>query len=228
MRRFHFLLNHLVSCDKENRYSFSVFENDSKDRTKMWLGALDWSFFDKQYITSVNLNTPFLSDDQRHSASHARVKILSDVRNACINQVGEDLKKYDKVFFLEPECLFYPKDIAKLISLSKDTHIYSPKSVMQKSFMIGDGWATRMTRDDEDYRSVNPALEVGSDFAPLWSTFSYACIYDMKPILEGARFGHWNKRLNRHDCDTVVVCEDFRERGYDKVFMNTNIQVSHI
>ena len=111
MRWFYFLLNHLVTLDKENEYAISIFENDSQDGTDQWLRALDWSFFNKTYISSKKLSLPFLSDSQEHAASMDRVKILSLVRNECINQVGQDLNKYDKILFLEAECLFYYFDV---------------------------------------------------------------------------------------------------------------------
>lgn len=228
MRRFYFLLNHLVALDKKNEYSISIFENDSQDGTDQWLRALDWSFFNKTYISSKKLSLPFLSDSQEHAASMDRVKILSLVRNECINQVGQDLDKYDKILFLEAECLFYPKDIINLISLSKDTDIYSPKSVMEKTHMLGDSWATRISSDDKSFVDEKGLINVPNDYLPMWSTYSYLCIYDMAPILAGARFGFLNKRFNIPDCDTSVICENFREKDFNKIFMNTNILVSHI
>jgi hypothetical protein len=216
-----------VQLDKRNCYSFSVFENDSQDQTKMWLQALDWSFFKKKYINITNLNIPFYSNSEKYASELCRVQILSQVRNLAIDQVGEDLNLYDKIVFIEPESLFYPKDIVKLIELSIDTDIYSPKGIMEKSHMIGDIWATRINKEDEIYNG-NPIINEPNDYLPVWSTYSYVCIYDIKPILEGLRFGFFNKRFNKPDCDTAIICENFRDKGYDRIFINTNIKVTQV
>lgn len=230
IRRFYFLLNHLVRLDKNNSYSISIFENDSMDGTSQWIKAMDWSFFNKQYIKTTNLNLPFLSDSDQYAQSVDRVRILSWVRNQCIDQVGDDLIKYDKILFLEAECLYYPKDIVKLINMSKETHIYSPKSIMEKPEMLGDSWATRINSKDRTYEELKniKVIDTPNDYLPLWSTYSYLCIYDIIPILNGIKFGFFNKRLNIPDCDTAVICENFRDKGYEKIFMNTNILVSHV
>lgn len=227
MRRMHFLLNHLCRLDKTNKYSISIFENDSTDSTKAFIKLLDWSFFDKTYIQSIDLNLPFLSDSEKDALSKEKLQILAGARNLCIDQVKDDILKYDKILFLEAECLFNPKDIIKLINLSKHTDVYSPKSIMEKPNMIGDSWATRINKEDEIYNG-NTDINIPNNFFPLWSTYSYLCIYDIKPILNNIRFGYINNRLNKHDCDTAVICENFRNHGYNRIFMNTNIGVTHI
>ncbi len=75
----------------------------------------------------------------------------------------------------------------------------------------------------------------------IWSTFNCFCVYNAKPFKEGARWGYLNERLNvgqggvagwtaPHqflDADTSVMCEIFRARGYNKVYLNTNCLVRH-
>lgn len=71
----------------------------------------------------------------------------------------------------------------------------------------------------------------------LWSTFNCFCVYNAKPFLEGVKWGFVNKRLDTGqqkindgwlDADTVVICEDFRLKGYNKIFINTNCLIRHI
>lgn len=70
----------------------------------------------------------------------------------------------------------------------------------------------------------------------VWSTFNCFCVYNAAPFQQGLRWGFVNKRLNTGqkpidggwlDVDTSVICEDFREMGYIKVFINTNCIVRH-
>lgn len=71
---------------------------------------------------------------------------------------------------------------------------------------------------------------------PVWSTFNCFCVYNAKPFVEGVKWGYVNSRLDTGqerleggtlDADTVVVCEDFRARGYYKVLLNTNCLIRH-
>ena len=81
---------------------------------------------------------------------------------------------------------------------------------------------------------------------PVWSTFSCFCVYNAEPFKRGVRWDYLNPRLDtgqprygragpdlqQHiegwlDSDTSVLCEAFRARGYDKVYLNTNCLVRH-
>jgi len=76
----------------------------------------------------------------------------------------------------------------------------------------------------------------------VWSTFNCFCVYNAKPFIDGHRWRHWNRRINpgsgiivAHpdggtaylDADTVAICEEFRQYGYSKIFLNTNCLVRH-
>lgn len=75
----------------------------------------------------------------------------------------------------------------------------------------------------------------------VWSTFNCFCVYNAKPFKEGVRWGIVNKRIDPSgiwvedgnygpgwlDADTVNICEQFRERGYGGIYLNTNCLVRH-
>lgn len=70
----------------------------------------------------------------------------------------------------------------------------------------------------------------------VWSTFNGFCVYNAKPFIEGARWGYVNHRLDTGqqkleggtlDADTSVMCETFRARGYNGVYLNTNRLIRH-
>ncbi len=78
----------------------------------------------------------------------------------------------------------------------------------------------------------------------VWSTFNCFCVYNAKPFIDGLKWDYINRRLDTGqqyidagpgalslggflDADTSVMCELFREGGYDKIFLNTNCLVRH-
>ena len=70
-----------------------------------------------------------------------------------------------------------------------------------------------------------------------WSTFNCFCVYNALPFYEDVkwscinkRFDNGQKRLNNGwlEVDTVAICEDFREKGYDRIFVNRNCLVRHL
>lgn len=81
----------------------------------------------------------------------------------------------------------------------------------------------------------------------VWSAFNGFCVYNARPFTEGLKWDYLNPRLNtgqQHitetdetgrvikrqgwlDADTAVMCEAFRARGYNGVYLNTNVLVRH-
>jgi len=80
----------------------------------------------------------------------------------------------------------------------------------------------------------------------LYSTFNCFCVYNSeafktKSSQSEVKWGYTNKGLNTNqtsfrdhdnniswlDADTAVICEDFREKGYNKIYINTNCLVRH-
>lgn len=125
----------------------------------------------------------------------------------------------------------------------------------KESVYLYDTCATRQTKDHTEWRfdladTWRAASLVKTDLGKLyhnnclhsvWSTFNCFCVYNAKPFIEGARWGYVNTRLNTgqeyiHDgdygsgwleCDTVQICEEFRKRYYNKIYLNTNCLVRH-
>lgn len=71
----------------------------------------------------------------------------------------------------------------------------------------------------------------------VWSTFNCFCVYNARPFIEGLRWDYANARLDTGqtrlsdgtwlDADTAVMCEAFRARGYNGVYLNTNVLIRH-
>lgn len=126
----------------------------------------------------------------------------------------------------------------------------------KESTFLYDTCATRATRDDicwdiNEYGGTwrGDSLvrtDLGGHDANclhrVWSTFNCFCVYNARPFKEGVRWGITNKSVNPSgiqigvdengsihylEADTVNICEQFRQRGYNGIFLNTNCLVRH-
>lgn len=127
----------------------------------------------------------------------------------------------------------------------------------KESIYLYDVCATRARPEDTEWgidewggtwrgKTVIPTDLGGADSMCLhrvWSTFNCFCVYNAKPFIEGAKWGYVNPRLDTGqgqvsetlessllgtlDADTAVMCERFRERGYNGVYLNTNCLIRH-
>jgi hypothetical protein len=146
-----------------------------------------------------------------------------------------------------PEQVGIVPDIYSGWSLRSERH---PK----ESVFLYDTCATRQTKYDLCWEFGKENLWRGKSLIKthisdidsnclhqVWSTFNCFCVYNIKPFKEGLKWSYINKRLSNGqefindgdygsgwlDADTVVICEDFRERGHSNILINTNCIVRH-
>lgn len=203
-------------------FSISVYENDSKDLTRQKLKELfdssEMDIFEQSSFLSEDLQTDYfnsIKDEQR-------VKNLANARNKCLSAV--DLSKFTKVLFIEPDFLYSIEDATKILNAeqihNKKFDIISGLSYLHGRFY--DCWATRKTKSEtESFPSYKEEVE------EYWSTFNGFCLYNAKPFIEGIKFNWFNKRLGTYDCDTAVICEEFREKGYNNIVIDQSARFEH-
>jgi Cryptococcal mannosyltransferase 1 len=203
-------LNELVEIDSSNNFFISIYENDSVDGSQEILKNLDYSKFKDVFIKSEIKNTPYFGSIKHNE----RVQILAEARNKSIYQ-NDFLNVCDWVLSVEPDIFYEPKKLYKIIEnnhydilSARSIEIYPPPKNH-----IYDGWGTRNTENHFDWE---PNV-IFDDIHETWTTYNCFCKYRAKPIIEGVCFDGFNKRLNIHDCDTAVICENFREKGYNKI-----------
>ncbi|MBT5274799.1 hypothetical protein HOH11_00500 [Candidatus Woesearchaeota archaeon] len=221
IRTWHSQIKQLVQQNKEINFGVSVYENDSSDKTKELLKKLNFKFVKKHTVTSENINTKFFGS----VAKAERLINLANARNKCINQAIKR-EKYDYIIFIEPDIRYNIKQISKLlnkvINSKYNFDIVSPVSLNSNNHFY-DKWATRKNKFTEYW--YPSTFKKG--LLKLYSTFSCFCIYNAKPIYQGLTFAPYNNRLNKYDCDTAVICENFQEKGYSNIFMDTDFFVIH-
>lgn len=214
----------IVNTFVDFNFSISVYENDSTDSTREKLinifNSSDMDMFDSKRLQYEELQTNYfgsIKDEQR-------VKNLANARNKCLNADSLDLAKFTKILFIEPDFSYSLEDSIKILN-ADSVHQTKFDIISGLSFFRGnfyDSWATRKT--DLDLESFVSHKESIENF---WSTFNGFCLYNAKPFIEGIRFQWFNKRLKIYDCDTAVICEEFREKGYNNIVIDCSARFEH-
>lgn len=215
-------LNDVCKSRPEINFYLSVYENDSIDGSKEILQSLDYSYFKQFKIISENLDTPFFGSVQ----NSLRVKLLAEARNKSLFE-NEFLEKCDWVLSVEPDVKYNAEDVLRIID-NDDYDILSGRSMEITSTSnptyLYDVWATRNTSNHSHWLSnieFNKIIET-------WSTYNCFCKYNAEPIKNKIAFDYRNKRLGRDDCDTAVICENFRENGYSKIALDGTVNIFHM
>lgn len=207
-------------------FSISIYENDSDDSTKEVLKNLDYSIFKNKYLLCEDIGTEYYGS----YPIAQRVINYAAARNKTISQEGIDLNDYDYLLIIEVDVeydenfieeILYMNDIRKENKEVPD--IYS--GVLLQNGIPYDTWAIRKHKEQK-------AGFLHFDGSPnsvheYWSTANGVCIYNIKPFLEGLRFNSFSEYHKHHDCDTAVLCEDFRRMGYNKVYINHDLYLYH-
>lgn len=217
----------IVLENKEIEFYLSVYENNSTDNTKTLLKNFDFSFFNGSNVISEDVvDVPFFKGgyDPYGEESKIRVKLLSECRNKCLN--NEYLNYSDYVLFIEPDIRYDVKifkDILNFI-LNNDYDVVSAISMSGNEHY--DKWGTRQNQGDT-WCDLSDRLN-GEEKIDVYSTFNCFIIYKSIPIINyGCKFKHMSDVLQTHDCDTVLICEEFRKNGFNNICLLPNKKVTH-
>jgi hypothetical protein len=217
----------LVNHNSEIDFSLSVYENNSSDNTKDILKSFDFSFLKNTSIILENIeDSTFYKGgyDPYGEESKKRVKLLSECRNKCF--LPDWVSDCDFILFIEPDIRYnfnIFKEIYNFI-INNDYDIVSAISVTGREHY--DKWGTRINQKDT---WCDLSHLVGSnDHFDVYSTFNCFVLYRAKPILEqNCKFKFLSDVLNTHDCDTVLICEEFRKNNHNKICILPNKIVEH-
>ena len=221
--RYHSQLQKIVQTFPNYDFYLSIYENDSNDGTKQKIFTKDWSFFKGVSIISENINTR----DYGPTKDADRVMNLSIARNKAI-EANDMLNKVDYIMMIESDFRFNMNTVQQILNfktLEPDFDIVSAISIRNGN--LYDAWATR--KDPVFVKGV-PVLSPNYKQKPYdkyYSTSNGICLYRAKPFQEGVRYGWINTVTGEADCDTVVVCQNFIEKGYDNIYILHNAEAYH-
>lgn len=211
-------LNLLIDNCEGYNFFISVYENDSIDDSAEVLKSLNYSKFKKAFLKSEILNTNLYGS----IINDERVQLLANARNKAIYDCNF-LNDSDELIFVEPDIHYDPVLFSNLVK-DHNHDILSSKSCHIKPNLLYDTWATRISSHEESWKGD---LYIKNCKLDVWSTFNCFCKYKSEPIKNGHSFSAFNKRLNKYDCDTAVICENFRSYGYNNIVMDSNYSNFH-
>ena len=205
----------LIKLNPDITFSLSVYTNDNTDGSDTFLANLKIEGLDKFIYKNETLQTPQYGSIK----AEQRVKQLAFARNQTLDQI--DLSQYDKVIFIEPDIQYNPAQIRKLIDTDYDC--ISGRSTCTGAY-IYDSWGTRLNSEARESTNHEPIKGV----TEVYATFNCLVVYKAKPLQEGARFSHYNKRLNCWDCDTILLAENIHKLGYHKHAIDCDVEIKHL
>jgi hypothetical protein len=223
LERYHAQLKEMVKTFPEYEFVLSIYENDSNDGTPRMIAAMDWSFFSDFSFITEKLRT----QNYGSVKSADRVKNLSIARNKAI-QVKDFLKRADYIMMVESDMRFDMNTIRQILefkNLEPDFDIVSGLTV--NNHPIYDTWATRKGPRFTTHEQVRLYDIQSKPYDKYYATSNGVCLYRAEPFRQGVRYGYINPVTKRFDCDTVVVCQNFHQLGYDKIYILHTAKIYH-
>ncbi len=222
LRQIHTAMD-LLAGEKVEWY-ISIYENDSTDGTKEKLNTMDLSRFVDSSILTEDIGTTHYSS----IVNEDRVRNLSIARNKALTAKDMFLEM-DYVLWIEPDLFYAPGLIPSILRYRDrgidEIDVFSGINIPSGETRAYDTWATRRTPHEEWGDRFDNWFD--QPIARFYSTFNGVCLYNARPFKEGVRFGYINERLGKFDCDTVVVCENMRKAGYDRIYVDQSLNCYH-
>lgn len=225
INKFYAQLHKMVKTNPEYEFYLSIYENDSIDGTKQLLFSKDWSFFKGVSIITENIETKYFESVK----DAQRVENLSHARNKAV-EAGGFLDKVDYILMVEGDVVYSNDDVQRLLNfknIEPNFDIVSTIS-LRKNGKHYDWWATRTGPEYNPERSEIEVDYESKKYGKYYSTSNGLCLYKAKPFQEGVRH-HWiNKITKQFDCEMVVLCQGFHEKGYKNIYILYTAKAHHI
>jgi hypothetical protein len=222
------MMKQIVETFPEIEFYYSAYENDSIDSTPELLQNLNWSFFKDYSIVTEKLDTkkygPVMAED--------RVKNLSIARNKAV-EAKDFYKDVDYIMMFESDIVFDISTVKKIINFD----IVEPEfdivsgftSFMRDPILIYDTWATRTTnRYDNDLHPIDLKPDWQNTYYDTYYTTSNGiCLMKAEPFKKGVRYDYINKSYGKFDCETAVLCKNFRDHNYNNIYIIHKALIYH-
>ena len=220
---YHAKLTEIVRTFPQFEFYLSIYENDSTDGTKQKILNKDWSAFSEVSIITEDIATEYFGSVK----AEERVKNLSMARNKAIES-GGFLDFVDYVMMVEADVEFDMDVVAKILNFKNvvpDFDIVSGFTIRNRR--LYDQWATRkQPLYEEGTYPIADDYRMKS-YDRYYSTSNGICLYRAEPFREGIRYGWVNKVSNDFDCEMVVVCQNFHDKGYNNVYIIHDAEIYH-
>jgi hypothetical protein len=224
LEQYYSQIKNVIESHPEYNFYLSLYENDSSDNTKELLNNLDWKFVKHFSLITENIGTNFFGSVKEEQ----RVKNLAAARNKAI-EANDFVNQVDYILDIESD-MQYSTDVVSKILKFQETHSLTKVDIVSavsrlKNNNVYDTWATRRTADEEDGNLHENWKE--TLFGKYYATCNGICLFDAVPFQQGARYGWYNERFNKYDCDTSVICEEFHKLNYSEIYIDHTANCYH-
>lgn len=224
LEQYYSQIKSIVETYPEYNFYLSLYENDSTDNTKELLNKFDWSFAADTFLNCENVGTDFFGSVKEEQ----RVKNLAAARNKAI-EAKDFLEKVDHVLDIESDMRFSVDTVGKILKF-KETYNLARVDIVSsvsrlKNNNVYDIWATRQTPNEEEGNLYDNWADI--PFAKYYATCNGICLFDAIPFQQGIRYGWYNERFKKYDCDTSVICEEFHKIGYSEIYIDHTANCYH-
>jgi hypothetical protein len=220
-------IKEIVTQNENIEFYLSAYENNSTDNTKDILKNFNFDFFKGFNVVSEDIpSTPFFKGgyEPYGEESKIRVKLLSECRNKCFEP--SFVEESDYVLFIEPDITYNPKIFNDILDFIVKNNYDIVSAISYTSGQHYDKWGTRINVGDT-WGDLSSLLNTNNHI-DLYSTFNCFVLYKSEPIIKhNCKFKYMSDVLGTHDCDTVLICEEFRKNNYDKICLLPNKIVTH-
>jgi glycosyltransferase involved in cell wall biosynthesis len=213
----------MVDFFPEYEFYLSLYENDSVDATSSLMLKQDYSMFNGVSIISEKINTRFYGS----SKDEDRVKNLSLARNKALT-ANNFLNSVNYVLMIDVDVDFKMSDVEKILNFKDlEPNFNIVAAATKRRRVLYDQWATR------EGPRYDPAIQElfeqykKEKYTKYYSVSSGFCLYQAQPFKDGARYGYINKETGEPDCEMVVICQEFQERGYKNIYMANQAEMTH-
>lgn len=222
-------LNKLIRSDKSNTYYVSVYQNDSTDATKQLLQYCKFPNV-KHSIVSQNIQTQYLNrfntvkrlgvPSNGNIGLIKRLQNLSSARNRTLQSITKAPFQY--VLFVQCDIDYQPQSMRQFIhdAILNGYDIASPMSIHNSE--LYDKWATRLHQNQQWFEPTQ--YWNSNTIIPCYSTFNCFCLYKAIPMYSGVKFDYINSNGDV-DCDTVIICQKYRQFGLTNIILNKHYSV---
>jgi len=228
------IISFVVNLQNRHNFYISLYENDSIDYTPQILKNFNYDgyFVDYSVITEKN-NLPKFGS----IVSEERVKNLAKARNIAVT-AKEMYKKVDYILALDCDVEYPEGYVEELLNWEKfniKPDMFSGVAVRQLNqiekkianidsnivYFPYDIWSMRRNENEEWGCWKKDYLE--NPISKFYATFNGICAINAKPFKDGARYDHFNKRLNKFDLEHAVLAEWFHANGYHEIYVNQKL-----
>lgn len=232
-------------CTMTTNSHVILFENDSKDETKLllnrWAEECSYVHVQSEDFNTVTIPTSQMANGVNPSFSEKRISKMAYYRNKYLDLIQKEKLKADFVVVvdldlkrIDIEGILYSISIAdKWDVVAANGVIYSPTAFFRRRYndtyaLVENGEEelpqTEQSIKEKQYKWAH--LKKNMPLVPVYSAFGGLAIYKFDAIID-CRYSIIKNADARVEvrCEHFALCKEMREKGHNRIFINPAMKV---